>query len=236
MRRILGVIACATCAVPAAAQQQRLQFTAGGGAFQEIVQSHVDSNNSRFTGLLLGAEGSLVSDRFIIRLRYAEGKVNPRDAAIASGGGGALANVLHGTAAAAAIDSSPRDVVEGEALVGFRALPWLTLWAGPTARAYTVGDANQRWLMWSGRASARGTLLPGRMLTFLELWGALSGNVGNPPISASGRGADGGLEVRLGEAAAFWGRLGYRIQSTHAEGLRETVESLTLSLVYGLPQ
>jgi hypothetical protein len=99
-----------------------------------------------------------------------------------------------------------------------------------------MGDTDQRWLIWSGRATARGELLPGRMQTFIELWGAFSGNVSNPSMKAGGRGAMGGLEARLGAASSLWGRLGYRIESAHATGLRETVESLTLSLLYGLPQ
>jgi hypothetical protein len=115
-------------------------------------------------------------------------------------------------------------------------MPWLTLWVGPSARAYTTADGDLRWLTWSGRVTGRGMLLPGRMQTFVELWGVLSGNVGDPPLKAGGRGANGGLEVRLSESSSFWGRLGYRIESTHAEGLRETVESLTLSVIYGIPQ
>jgi len=42
--------------------------------------------------------------------------------------------------------------------------------------------------------------------------------------------------MRFGAMSSFWGRLGYGIESLHADGLRETVESLTLSVTYGLPQ
>ncbi|MFN2570248.1 MAG: hypothetical protein ABR537_01360 [Gemmatimonadales bacterium] len=217
MKALAGSLLILAFTIPVAARAQRLQFTVGGVAAQEIVQSHVDASSDRFTGLVLGAEGGLVNDRFVVRLRYGQGRVNPKNG---DGLGGSL-------------DS--RDVVEGEALFGFRALPWLTLLAGPSARAYTMGDIDERWLIWTGRVSARGELLPGRMQSFVEVWGALSGNVGDPALKARGRGANGGLEVHLGERA-LWGRLGYRIESTHAEGLRETVESLTLSLIYGLPQ
>jgi len=217
MRTSIGVLVLSAVLLPARARAQEeggMQFTAGGTAAQQIVHSHVDPANDRFSGLVLGAEGGLVSNHFVVRLRYGEGRVNPQS----------------GSTAAA------RDVVEGEALVGLRATPWLTLWVGPSARAYTTADGDQRWLVWSGRVTGRGTLLPGRMQTFVELWGTFSGNVGDPPLKASGRGANGGLELRLGESSSFWGRLGYRIESTHAEGLRETVESLTLSVMYGLPQ
>lgn len=213
MKSLIG-LAVTLVALPAAAQAQgRIQFTVAGLAGQQIVQSHVLNEDSRLSGLIFGAEGVLTSDRFMVRLHYDEGRINPK--------------------AGSAIEA--RDVVSGEALFGVRATPWLSLWIGPSARAYTVGDSDQRWLVWSARASARGTLLPARLQTFVELWGAFSGNVGQPQLKAGGRGANGGLEMRLGERN-FWGRLGYRIESMHADGLRETVESLTLSVVYGFPQ
>lgn len=213
MRPLLGV-ALALLLLPASvAAQSRLQFTGAGFAGQQIVQSHIGDESDRLSGFVLGAEGVLVSDRFMVRLRYDEGRVNPKA----------------GSAAEA------RDVVSGEALFGVRATPWLSLWLGPNARAYSVGESDQRWLVWSARATARGTLLPGRLQTFVELGGVFSGNVGNPSIKAGGRAANGGLEMRLGEGS-FWGRLGYRIESMHADGLRETVEALTLSVVYGVPQ
>lgn len=213
MNRSLVAIVCAAIALPATLRAQRIQFTVAGQASQEIVQSHVDPTSTRFTGLMLGGEGMLISNRMLVRVRYAEGRITSKESSV-----------------------DPRDVVEGEALVGFRATPWLTLWGGPSARAYTIGDTDQRWLIWTGRAAARGTLWPGRMQTFVEVYGAFSGNVGDPSMHAGGRGANGGLEVRLGETGSFWGRLGYRMESTHADGLRETVESVTLSIVYGVPE
>ena len=211
----LGVLIVALSVLPAGVRaQDRLQYTLGLMASQQIVQSHVDPASNRLTGPVLGFEGALISDRLIVRVRYDEGHVQPREGP----------------------DKVARDVVEGEAMVGFRALPWLTLWGGPSARAYTIGDNNQRWLIWSARATGRGTLVPNRMQSFLELWGAFTGSVGDPALSAGGRGFNGGLEVRLAQSTPLWSRLSYKMESTHAAGLRETVESLTLSLIYGLPQ
>jgi len=210
MRKVLALL----CLLPAPiAAQGRLQFTFGGTAAQEIVNSRIDPARQRLTGLVLGGEGIVVSDRFMARLRYAQGRVT-------------------GDADSGA---EPRDLVEGEALLGVRAMPWLTLWAGPSARAYTSGTSDHRWLFWSGRASARGSLFPGRTQTFVELWGALSGNVSSPPMSAGGRGAEAGLEMRLG-GQSLWGRLAYRIESGHAANMRETVEAIALSVLYGPPQ
>jgi hypothetical protein len=210
--------ACLVLALlPAALMAQRdnrVRFTVSGLAGQQLVQSHVDDVTAKLSGGLIGAEGVLISDRLMVRVRYFEGGIKPKPGS----------------------PGESRDVVSGEALFGVRALPWLSLWVGPSARAYTVGDSDQRWLVWTGRASARGTLLPGRMQSYVELWGVFSGSVGNPAIKAGGRGTRGGLELRLGATSPVWGRLGYGIESLHANGLRETVEELTLSVVYGLPQ
>jgi hypothetical protein len=221
-RSLLAAPLCVGLALPAALHSQGVQFTFSGVASQELVQSHIDATSARFAGLMLGGEGTLISNRLLVRVRYAEGRINPK-------GGTGVGLLGLGT-------TDSRDVVEGDALVGYRATSWLTLWGGPSARAYTIGDNNERWLIWTGRAAGRGTLLPGRMQTFVEVYGAFSGNVGDPPLKVGGSGVNGGLEVRLGQTGLFWGRLGYRMESTHAAGLRETVESVTLSLVYGLPQ
>jgi hypothetical protein len=217
MNRSLAVLLVVLTMLPAAARAQdehRLQYTIGLMASQQIVQSRVEPTNNRLTGPILGFEGALISDRLIVRVRYGEGRVQPREGP----------------------DNNARDVVEGEALVGFHAVPWLTLWGGPSARAYTMGNTNQRWLIWTARATGRGTLVPGRMQSFVELWGAFTGSVGDPALPAGGRGFNGGLEVKLGRTTPLWSRLSYKMESTHASGLRETVESLTLSLIYGLPR
>jgi hypothetical protein len=220
MKSLLGVlVGLALLPVALLGQdEKRLHFTVAGVAGQQIVQSHaaglLGDVTDRLSGPLLGAEGVLISDRLMVRVRYGEGRIKPEPGS----------------------SSEARDIVMGEALFGVRAMPWLSLWVGPSARAYTIGESDQRWLVWTGRAAARGTLLPGRMQTFVELWGVFSGNVGNPPIKAGGRGASGGLEMRFGAMSSFWGRLSYGIESLHSDGLRETAEVMTLSLVYGLPQ
>jgi hypothetical protein len=200
--------------VARAQDDHRLRFTVTGLAGQQLVQSTADDVTSKLSGSVIGFEGVMVGNPFMVRLRYGEGRINPKPESTVEA----------------------RDVVSGEAMFGMRALPWLSLWVGPSARAYTVGESDQRWLVWWGRATARGALIPGRLQTYVELGGVFSGNVGNPAIKAGGRMASGGLEMRFGAMSSFWGRLGYGIESLHAEGLRETVESLTLSVTYGLPQ
>lgn len=182
--------------------QRRMQFAVWGTVAQQIVNSRVGDTHERLSGTILGAEGTLTSERLVLRLRYGEGTVGPRQLA------------------------------EGEALVGYRAAPWLTLWAGPNARAYVAGDTDQRWLFWSGRATLSGTILPGRVQSFVELWKSASGSVTRPDGSASGRGAEAGLDMRL-SGQSVWGRLAYRIEQGLADAaLRETVETLALSIAY----
>jgi hypothetical protein len=200
--------------VAQAQDDHRLRFTVTGLAGPQLVQSTADDVTNKLSGHIIGLEGVMVGNPFMVRVRYAEGRINPKPES----------------------NAEARDVVGGEAMFGVRALPWLSLWVGPSARAYTVGESDQRWLVWWGRATARGALIPGRMQTYVELGGAFGGNVGNPALKAGGRMASGGLEMRFGAMSNFWGRLGYGIESLHAESLRETVESLTLSVIYGLPQ
>lgn len=195
------------------AAQDGSRFTFAGLASQEIVHSREGATNDRFTGMVLGGAGNLTVGRLVARVRYAQGRVSSKTGGV-----------------------DPRDIVEGELLVGYRVMPWLTLWAGPSARAYTMDQSEQRWFIWSGRAAARGAIMPGKMQSFVELWGALSGTLSNPEMTAGGRGLDAGLEMRLSQASPFWGRLSYRMESTHAADLRETVEAVSLSIIYGFPQ
>lgn len=188
------------------AAQSGWQLSVFGTAGQEIVQSRIGETRARLKGTMLGGEGVLTGERLKVRLRYAEGRVSGEFA---------------------------RELVEGEALVGFRVTPWLTLWAGPHARAYAADEGDQRWLFWSGRVTARGTLLPGRMSTFVELWKSVTGSVREG--SATGQGAEAGLDVLL-SGPSLWGRIAYRIERGIGDGARrETVELLALSIAFARP-
>lgn len=206
--RVITTVGTAALLAAPLAAQSGWQWSVFGTAAQEIVQSRIGDTRERLTGTILSGEGLLASDRLMLRLRYGQGTVSGEEAV------------------------APRELVEGEALLGYQAASWLTLWAGPNARAYAAGDTDQRWLFWSGRATLRGTILPGRMQSFVELWKSVSGSVTRPDGAASGRGAEAGLDMRL-SGASLWGRLAYRIEQGIADGtLRETVETLALSFAY----
>ncbi len=135
-------------------------------------------------------------------------------------------------------DTAGRDVAEGEALLGYKARPWLTVWFGPHARTFVVsGQSDRRWLFWSGRVTARGTLFPGRVETFVELWQGVTGSLSRPAESATGGGAEAGLDLRLARHP-IWGRVAYRVEQGRSSGAgrRETVEALTLTVGYTPPR
>jgi hypothetical protein len=216
VRRAL-ILACAAAAcVPAVAiplhAQSRWEVSVGASGADEIVRSQPDSTRERRSGLVFTGEAVATRGRFIARLRYGQG---------------------HVTADTGTPPSPRRDIVEGEALVGYKARPWLTLWAGPHARTFVVtGLSDRRWLFWSGRATARGSLFPGRLESVVEVWQGFTGRLNRPAETASGHGGEAGLALRLARRP-LWARLAYRIEQGRAGGgRRETVEALTLTVGY----
>ncbi|HEV8263560.1 MAG TPA: hypothetical protein VGQ06_01330 [Gemmatimonadales bacterium] len=212
MNRALLLICAAGVVAPPLAAQTHWEISLGASGAREIVRSRTRGDTTeRLSGLLLAGEAVVTRGRFVGRLRYGEARLSADTGALVM----------------------PRNVAEGEALLGYQARPWLTLAVGPHARTYygtALGD--QRWLFWSGRVSARGTLFPDRLESFVELWQAFAGSGGPVGASATGRGAEAGLELRFSKQP-FWGRLAYRIEQGRLDdGRRETVEALTLTIGY----
>jgi len=178
----------------------------GAAGAREIVQSRVTAP-TRLSGSLFSGEAVATRRRFVARLRYGQGRITS--------------------------DTAARDVVHGEALVGYEARPWLHVWLGPRARTFVAtGFSDRRWLFWSGSVSARGGIFPGRVESFVELWHSLHGSLNRPASSASGSGVELGLEARL--ANRPWSlRFAYRIdQGRVGDGRRDTVEGFTLTARY----
>lgn len=206
MKRALLLACAAAWFVPCVGAQARWTVSFGAGGGQEIARSRIGTARERLSGLVLSGEGIATRGKFVARLRYGQGRVKN--------------------------DTAGRDVAEGEALLGYKARRWLTVWVGPHARTFVVpGQSDRRWLLWSGRVTARGSLFPGRVESFVELWQGFTGNINRPAGSVSGGGAEAGIELRLA-GRPFWGRLGYRIEQGRASGRRETVEAITLTVGY----
>jgi hypothetical protein len=209
-RVVAAACAALGLSLPLAAQT-RWQVSLGATGGSETVRSRADSVRERLRGAVFSGEALVTRDRLALRLRYGQG---------------------HVTAASGTVMA--RDVAEGEALLGYTARPWLTLWLGPHAHAYGTALGDQRWLFWSARASAHGSLFPGRLESFVELWQAFAGRVSRPASSSAGRGAEAGLQLQLRIASRpLWGRLAYRVeQGRVGASRRETVEAITLTVGY----
>ncbi len=206
MRRALLLIFLGFASTAQAQSRWHVSFGVGGGS--EIARSRVDTARERVSGFVLGGEAVATRGKFVARLRYGQGRVTN--------------------------DTAGRDVAEGEALLGYKARPWLTVWFGPHARTFVVpGQSDRRWLQWSGRVTARGTLFPERVESFVELWQGITGSLNRPAESATGGGAEAGLVLRLARRPV-WGRLAYRVEQGRASGgsRRETVEKITLTVGY----
>ncbi len=205
--------------VPCVAVASALAFTAqlhaqspwtatfGAGAARAIVHSRFGSAQTRLTGSLLSGEAIATRGRLIARLRYGQGHVTS--------------------------DTAGRDVVQGEALVGYQARPWLGLWLGPRARTFVAsGLSDRRWLFWTGGLGARGGIFPGRVDSFAELWLGFSGRLNRPAASASGRGVEFGLEAIVPRRPLRL-RLSYLVEQGRLDdGRRDTVEGFWLAARY----
>jgi hypothetical protein len=175
----------------------------GAGGAREIVHSRLGTAQTRLSGSLFGGEAVATRRRFVARLRYGQGHLTS--------------------------DTASRNVVQGEALVGYEARPWLGFWVGPRARTFVApGFSDRRWLFWSGGLSARGAIFPGRVDSFVELWQGFSGSLNRPASSARGGGLELGLEVRFDHP--WWARCAYRIEQGRVDDRRNTVEGLTLTV------
>lgn len=197
-------IALVCVAATQAAAQSTWHFSAAAAGARELVHLRAGGVDSRLTGSVFGGEAQIARGSVVARLRYGQGSLSG--------------------------DTLKRDVAVGEALLGYEARTWLTLWLGPAARTFTPpGLSDRRWMFWTARASARGGIFPGKLDGFAELWQGLGGRLSRPDAAASGGGAEFGLEAR--PARALRARLAYRVEQGRAGGgLRETVEGFTLTV------
>jgi hypothetical protein len=127
-----------------------------------------------------------------------------------------------------------QDLVDGLLLAQFRALPWLTVGAGPHARALVVPGSTEQWTFVEGRVRAEGEVIQGRVRAHVQLWTALSAHSNAPGTSAAGRGGEAGLTLSL-PRSPVWVRLVYAIDRASAGPRAETLEDVALSVGYGRP-
>ncbi|MGH7569992.1 MAG: hypothetical protein ACREL9_13665 [Gemmatimonadales bacterium] len=210
-RAVAVLLACASGAMAQApSTTPQLHATVGLAAGTHTVRSRTADGRELLTGFTLAGEGVVERGALRLRIRYGQGHLTPDTA---------RATILE------------RRFTEGEALLGYRARPWLTVWVGPHARTYATHLGKQRWLFWEVRGQAHVTVLADRMTSFLEIWAAPAGDVDVRESFGSGRGAEGGIQV-LVAGPDVWARLAYRIEQARMGGgtRRETVDAVLLGV------
>jgi hypothetical protein len=187
---------------------QALQAVGSASIVSTRVRSQLPAQIDQFTGSAFLGEGALSMGRLRLSASYLQGTINPDG----------------GTATA-------RDLVEGTVLVGVRALDWLTMEAGPHARAYSLVGSTQRWLFWELRARAATAFVGSAAQGYAELWRAVAANANVPEPFDHAQGGEVGMILRLARAPVA-ARLGYRIDhAVLGGGTRlETVDGVVIGL------
>src|SRR2546427_27893 len=162
----------------------------------------------QFSGAAFGAEGTVSLGRVQLGLSYLQGRLDPDT----------------GSAPA-------RDLVEGSVLLGFRPVEWLTLSAGPHARAYATNGQTQRWVYWELRMRAAKPFIGTTVRGYAELWRAVAADANVPEPFGHAQGGEAGMIVRLARAP-FEGRVAYRIDHAVLGGgsRLETVDGVVIGV------
>lgn len=202
--RAVVVLGCVASPLSA----QALQPSASASVVSARVRSTVPGGTASGTALL--GEGSLAVGRLSLVVSYLQGTLNPP----ATPGAGAS-----------------RDLVEGTVLFGVHPNDWLTLAAGPHARAYTLGGGGgtQRWLFWELRARAATVFVGTAVRGYAELWRTVAGDANVPEPFSHATGGEAGMIMHLARSP-LEARVAYRIDNAVLQGRAETVDGVLLGL------
>ncbi len=160
-------------------------------------------------GTAFGIEGVISSSRFVLSIRYYEGSISTPTA------------------------GSDQDIVEGEVMVWFRPVQWLSLVIGPHVRSLVNTRGTERWLFMEARLHSEVSLF-GPIRGYGDAWRVLAADVNVVEPFDNGYGIEGGLTVSLGALPLAFA-IRYRNESaTLAGGARlETVEQLAIVVGVG---
>jgi hypothetical protein len=207
MKSSVALLAAACAAGPVAGQA--LHPAAGASLVTARVRSDVSGSLDQFSGTAFLGEGTCTAGRLSLDVSYLQGSLDPTGATL----------------------GGQRDLVEGTVLLGVRPAAWLTLEAGPHARAYTLTGTTQRWLFWELRAHAATAFVGSAVLGYAELWRALGGAANVSGQFDHAQGGEVGMIVRLSRTP-FEARVAYRID--HAvlgnPTRRETVDGVVAGI------
>lgn len=213
----IALLLAAGAAPSPVAAQRALQWEASLSGVGMRVLSTTGGQTQKLSGAVFGVQGHVLFARFItLNLGYWQGQITPAD------GQSSIA---------------PRDVVEGYAQIGARPLSWLWLRGGPHAWTYISNAGRQRWLLMEGRARVQGEIVP-EVQSYLEFWNVFSASVNVPQGFQSGRGAEGGISLRIRDVPIIPERFPVRIRAAYGiervrmeGGVRsEVVDRLSLSI------
>ncbi len=209
-RAAILVTTLAALATPARAQVWD-RLTLGGGLGTTRLTTSVSGTTGTQSGVSLFGAGHIGSGRFFLSGFYRQGTLK------------------------ADTGSSPsEDLVDGLLLAQARVLPWLTIGAGPHARAIVVSGSTEQWTFVEGHVRAESDVIPSLVSAHLELWDALTAHSNGAGSGTSGRGGEAGLTLRLPRSLIF-GRLLYSVDRAAAGARTETLEDVTISVGYGRP-
>ena len=212
MKTLLALLV-ATQVAGALHAQAPLRATIHAGPNWYWSRSRTAAGGETTTGVGLGVGGSVGWGPLQLQVSYAEAVLGSDTPGVAE-----------------------RTLVEGEVMAGVQPVQWLAFWAGPHARTYALAGGDERWLLWEVRAQARATLLPNRMYSSLTAWGVADGRVDVPEPWGDGRGAEGGLSLRVW-GPLMWAHFTYRVEQTRlGDGSRrQTVEMASLRVSAHFP-
>jgi len=123
--------------------------------------------------------------------------------------------------------SDQRDLVEGQAMLGLRFVPWLKLEVGPRIRAYVTPVGTERWIFWEGRVLAAARVIRPAGWAYLRVGRVLKADLPGLALD-QGQGAEGALELRLSRTPV-WGRVSYWIHRASLSGGQrvETIQGVS---------
>jgi hypothetical protein len=147
-------LAAAVAGLPKPARaQQPFGFAVGATAAAVRVHSDVGPLVESLSGLALALDAGARRGHLLLEGHYSEGHLTSSDSAVEA-----------------------RDLVAGSLLLGARIGPFLTVRAGPHARAYAAPSGTRRWVFWEVRVRGTAPLIASRLEAYAELGGTVFGS------------------------------------------------------------
>jgi len=210
MTALRVTLALLAAAGPLAGQVSRfhVEVEADGATISSAPE--IGSVGSYLSGTTFGGEGRVAFGPVRLDLGYWQGSLSNQS--------GPAAN---------------EDVVEGKVLLGIAPVHWLTIAAGPYARAYTTPAGTERWFTWRIQGRAEQNIVPTTVTGYAELWIVAATTVNVVQPFSSGRGGTLGLRFSP-QRWPVWLNLGYGVEQIRLGGgsRLDTVNRVSLGVGY----